>query len=187
MENPLSNSLDRGAIMAKRTRVYWDSCTWLAIINEERAVFKGEGKPTENRFAMCQNIIDRASKDEYEVVVSAFTLSEVCKSNDAKTENQSKLPFFLDHEYVLMVVLDKDVGLKSQSLQTSGLVGLKPADAVHIASAQRANAVEFHTFDKRLLNLDGQIAANNGNAIKICKPGESDHLGGLFGGDADDQ
>jgi predicted nucleic acid-binding protein len=173
--------------MAKRARVYWDACTWLAIVNEERAVFKGEGKPTENRFAMCKDIIERAEKDEFEIVVSAFTLAEVCKSNEAKTENQSKLPFFLDHEFVLMVLLDKHVGLKAQSLQISGLVGLKPADAVHLASAQRANVVEFHTFDSVLLKLDGQIAANNGNAIKICKPGESDQLGGLFdNGEKDD-
>jgi len=172
--------------MAKRARVYWDACTWLAIVNEERAVFKGEGKPTENRFAMCKNIIDRSEKDEFEIVVSAFTLAEVCKSDEAKTENVSKLPFFLDHDFVLMVPLDKDVGLKAQALQTSGLIGLKPADAVHLASAQRANVLEFHTFDSALLKLDGQIAANNGNAIKICKPGESDQLGGLFENDKQD-
>ena len=133
--------------MAKQARIYWDSCTWLAIVNEERSVFKGEGKPPENRFSMCKNIIERAQKDEFEIVVSAFTLSEICRSNEAKTENQSKLPFFLDHEFVLMVPLDKDVGLKAQSLQMSGLFGLKPPDAVHLASAQRANVVEFHTFD----------------------------------------
>ena len=63
-------------------------------------VFKGEGKPTENRFSMCQNIIDRAEKDEFEIVVSAFTLAEVCKSKKATTENPSKLPAFLDHEYI---------------------------------------------------------------------------------------
>jgi len=172
--------------MAKRARVYWDACTWLSIVNEERAVYKGEGKPTENRFAMCKSIIDRAEKDEFEIVVSTFTLAEVCKNNEAKTENLSKLPFFLDHDFVLMVLLDKDVGLKAQGLQASGLVGLKPADAVHLASAQRANVIEFHTFDGALLKLDGKIAANNGNAIKICKPGESDRLGGLFENEEND-
>ncbi len=166
--------------MDETARTNWDACTWLAIVNEERAVFKGEGKPTENRFAMYKNIIDLAEKDEFEIVVSAFTLAEVCKSNEAKTENLSKLPLFLDHDFVLMVPLDKDVGLKAQALQTSSLVGLKPADAVHLASAQRALVLEFHTFDEAVLKLDGQIAANNGNAIKICKPGESDPLGGLF-------
>lgn len=129
---------------------------------------------------MCENIIDRAEKKEFEIVVSTFTLAEVCKSKKAKTENVSTLSSFLDHDFVFRVLLDDDVGLQAQKLQTSGFVGLKPADAVHLASAQRANVVEFHTFDDHLLKLDGQIAANNGNAIKICKPGERDQLGGLF-------
>lgn len=93
---------------------------------------------------MCKNIIDRSEKDEFEIVVPAFTLAEICKSNEAKMENLSKLPLFLDHDFVLMALLDKDVGLKAQALQTSGPVGLKPADAVHLASAQRANVLEFH-------------------------------------------
>ncbi|MGH1576386.1 type II toxin-antitoxin system VapC family toxin [Planktotalea sp.] len=166
--------------MAKRIRIYWDACTWLAIVNEERAVPQGGGKPPENRFSMCQNIIERAENDEFEIVVSAFTLAEVCKSKTATTENPSKLPAFLDHDYILVVPVDKDVALKAQTLQTSGLFGLKPADAVHIASAQRANVTEIHSFDGDFLSLDGQIAANNGNAIKICKPGEGTQLGGLF-------
>ena len=51
-----------------------------------------------------------------------------------------------------MVPVDKDIALKAQILQTSGLVGLKPPDAVHLASAQRANVSELNTFDKRLLD-----------------------------------
>lgn len=170
--------------MSKRTRIYWDACTWLAIVNEERAVPQGEGKPPENRYAMCQDIVKKAENSEFEIVVSAFTLAEVCKSKTATNENPSKLPAFLDHEYILVVPVDKDVGMKAQTLQTSGLFGLKPADAVHIASAQRANVTEIHSFDGDLLGLDGKIAANNGNAIKICKPGEGQQLGGLFDDDA---
>ncbi len=140
--------------MSKRMRIYWDACTWLAIVNEERDVPMGEGKPNENRFAMCQSIIEGAERDEYEIVVSAFTLAEVCKSRTATSDNPSKLPLFLDHEYILVMPVDKDIGLKAQALQTSGLFGLKPADAVHIASAQRANVAEIHSFD-------GDLFSNN--------------------------
>ena len=85
-----------------------------------------------------------------------------------------------------MVPVDKDIALKAQILQTSGLVGLKPPDAVHLASAQRANVSELNTFDKRLLDLDGMIAGIGGNVIKICKPGEGKSLGGLFEGNNDE-
>ena len=129
--------------MASPERIYWDACAWIAIINEERAVSQGEGKPAENRFGMCQSVVNKALRGEIEIVVSAFTLAEVCKSNEAKSENPSKLPLFLDHEFILMVPVDKDIALKAQILQTSGLVGLKPPDAVHLASAQRANVSEL--------------------------------------------
>lgn len=113
--------------MSKPLRIYWDACTWLAIVNEERAVVsKGEGKPPENRFSMCESILNRARHSEFEIVVSAFTLAEVCKSPTAKSKSQSKLPSFLDHDFVLMVPVDKDIGLKAQNLQLSGLYSLKP-------------------------------------------------------------
>lgn len=169
--------------MSKPIRIYWDSCVWLAIILEERAVSKGEGQPDENRFAMCQSIIEGAERGIYEIIVSAFTLAEVCKSRKAKSENSPKLQLFLDHEYIIVIPVDKDIGLKAQTLQTSGLFGLKPADAVHIASAQRANVGELHSFDTDMLKLDRKIAGVNGQAIKICKPGEAEPLGGLFNED----
>lgn len=165
--------------MHKTKRIYWDACIWIAVINEERSVSIGGGK-TENRFAMCEAVMEQAKSGDLEIVVSAFTLAEVCKSPEAKDENTGKLPNFLDHEFMIVVPVDKDVGLKAQSLQVSGLVSLKPPDAIHLASAQKANCEEFHTFDNGLIGLDGNIAARNGNAIKICKPGEGAPLDGLF-------
>lgn len=172
--------------MPKPKRIYWDACTWIAIINEERSVPQKDGT-TENRFAMCEAVLERAQTGELEIIVSAFTLAEVCKDPKAKDENASKLPNFLDHEFIIVIPVDKDIALKAQNLQISGLAGLKPPDAIHLASAQKANCEEFHTFDGGLTGLDGQIAAKNGNAIKICKPGESEPLGGLFKDEGNDE
>jgi len=172
--------------MPKTKRVYWDACIWIAVINEERSVPIKDGT-TENRFAMCESVMEQAKSGNLEIVVSAFTLAEVCKSREAKDENPSKLPNFLDHDFMIVVPVDKDVGLKAQSLQISGLVSLKPPDAIHLASAQKANCEEFHTFDKGLIGLDGNIAARNGNVIKICKPGEGAPLGGLFEGQGNNE
>ncbi len=155
--------------MSKPVRIYWDACTWISVINEERAVPKKDGT-LENRFSPCESILNQAKQDELEIVVSAFTLSEVCKSRDIKDTNQSKLPLFLDDPFILILPVDKDIALKAQALQTSGKVTLKPADAVHIATAQYANVEEFHTFDRKILNLDGAIKNDNGNLIKIRKP-----------------
>ena len=165
--------------MAKTTRIYWDACSWIAVINEERAVPQKDGT-LENRFSPCESVLNQAKQGEFDIVVSAFTLAEVCQNRVAKTTQKNILPAFLDHSFILVIPVDKDIGLKAQTLQISGIGNLKPQDAVHIASAQRANAKEFHTFDSDLLKLDGIISDDNGNLIKICKPGEGESLGGLF-------
>ncbi len=165
--------------MANPARVYWDACTWIAVINEERAVNKG-GKAFEDRYTMCTSIIARAENKEFEIVASAFTLAEVCKCQESKTTQPNKLSGFLDHNYILVLPVDKNIGLKAQTLQVALDGKLKPADAIHIASAQRANVAELHTFDEVLLKLNGEIVADNGKAIKICRPNDRDLSGTLF-------
>jgi hypothetical protein len=53
---------------------------------------------------------------------------------------------------------------------TSGHSGLKPPDAVHIATACISGVDEMHTFDDRLLGMDGIIDKSDGTKLKICKP-----------------
>ena len=165
--------------MAKVTRIYWDACTWIAYINQEKEI-EGSGKTIENRFEMCNAILDRAEKGEIEIVTSAFTLAEVCKPPNVETSPLDRLPSFFEKSYILVVPVDMSVGLKSQKIQDSGLVNIKPPDAIHLASAQIASVSEFHTFDKRILQLDGHLAGLDGNVIKICKPTEGKPLGPLF-------
>lgn len=79
--------------MAKAQRIYWDSCAWIAFIAEEKAVpFKGG---TENRYSMCLNILEAARKGKYEIVTSAFTLAEVCRSSKVVSSPIDNLPAFL--------------------------------------------------------------------------------------------
>jgi predicted nucleic acid-binding protein len=168
--------------MAKPVRVYWDACTWIAYINEERATPKDD-RTGENRFSMCKAVLKSAQAGDVEIVTSALTLAEVCKSEEARNESLGRLPTFLDHEFILVVAVDKNIGIKAQSIQLSGMTGIKPPDAVHLATAQRANVREFHTFDDSLLKKDGQINAVNGHVIKCCKPGEGYQEGTLFEGE----
>jgi hypothetical protein len=50
-------------------------------------------------------------------------------------------------------------------------LGLKPPDAAHLATALISNVDEMHTFDTKLLSLDGKLDKADGTKLKICKPG----------------
>jgi hypothetical protein len=94
-------------------------------------------------------------------------LVEVCKS--AKTTAE-KIAAFFENDYVLLVNLDRAVGECARELMNVGY-SLKPGDAVHLATAAISPGVEqFHTFDDKLLRLNGLIDKSDGTKLKICKP-----------------
>lgn len=167
--------------MARLPRVYWDACSWIAYINQEKAIELGGGG-FENRFAKCLEVLDRANNKKLEIVTSAFTLAEVCKNPEVRESPLENLPGFFERSYILTVPVDMSIGRKAQHMQASGLVSLKPADCIHLASAIRATVSELHTFDGGILKLDGLIPGADGKPIKICKPSEGSPLGPLFEG-----
>lgn len=165
--------------MAKLPWVYWDACTWIAYINQEKAVKLKDGG-VENRFAKCLEVLEKANNKKLEIVTSAFTLSEVCKSPEVRDSPLDNLPSFFERSYIMVVPVDMSIGRKAQHMQASGLVSLRPADTIHLASAIRAKVTELHTFDNAILKLDGLIPGTEGKPIKICKPSEGAPLGPLF-------
>ena len=165
--------------MARIVRVYWDACTWIAYINQEKNIPLPDGR-IENRFAMCDEVLRSAENGDLEIVTSAFTLAEVCKSPEVRDSPMDHLPSFFERSYIFLVPVDMAIARRAQSIQTSGVFNLKPPDAVHLASAQRASVRELHTYDGRVLDLDGQLSGSDGKQIKICKPTEGTPVGPLF-------
>jgi predicted nucleic acid-binding protein len=156
-------------------RIYWDACVWIALIKQETVTLKNG--TVEKRYARCRELISMAEKGTIEIVTSAFTIAEVCKSSEVKNSGVDNLPTFFDKSYMLLVPVDKTVGVKAQTMQTSGIAGLKPPDAIHLASAHRANVDEMHSYDSDLLNLNGKITGQDGKPMRICKPGEMKPVG----------
>lgn len=151
-------------------RIYWDACAWIAYINRE---MPGPGKTfTERRFEMCRDTLRRAEAGDLEIVTSAFTLAEVCKRSTVPGSPTINLPAFFDQRYILLVPVDKTVGEKAQNLQLAGITGLKPQDAVHVASALIANVPILHTFDGTLRRLTKTLSLNDGNPLEIMRPTE---------------
>jgi predicted nucleic acid-binding protein len=152
------------------SRVAWDSCTWIAHIQRER-ILGPDGKTViEDRGAMCRPVLDAAERGVVEIVVSAIALVEVLARNRTSGIDDQRVRDFFDNDYILLVNVDKHLGDFARRLMLAGHPGLKPPDAIHLASACIANVDEFHTFDDRLLALDGVIDRLDGARLVIKKP-----------------
>lgn len=149
-------------------RVYWDSCSWIALIQDEKIEF--ESGIIEHRGALCRSVIDDARKGKLEIVSSSLVLIEVFKQPAGAPTGTDHIKDFFENEYVLVVGLDRRAGEFGRTLMQSGIARLKPPDASHLASAVLANVDELHTFDDDLLPLDMKITKKDGKKLKICKP-----------------
>jgi predicted nucleic acid-binding protein len=153
-------------------RIAWDSCAWIALIQQERPR-DAAGKVIEDRYVMCREVILAAEAGHCEIVFSTLCYAEVCKNKDLLSKDEDKIAAFFENDYLLPVSLDRTVAEKARTLMMSGVANLKPPDACHVATAFVANADELHTFDDKILKLDGKIAKSNGMLLKICKPDAS--------------
>lgn len=154
---------------ASTKRVYWDACSWIALIQKEK-IFNENGEITEDRYTMCRTVLNAAENNVVEIVTSSLSLVEVCKVPEIKTEAADKIAAFFEHGYILVANLDREVGERARELMQAGYSKLKPPDATHLATAAISNADEMHTFDGRLLDLDKKIIKANGGSLRICKP-----------------
>jgi predicted nucleic acid-binding protein len=155
---------------ASPSRVGWDSCTWIAYIQQEKIRDPNRKTVVEDRGAMCRHVLEAAEKGIVEIVVSALCLVEVLARNRTSGIDDQKVRDFFDNDYILLVNLDKQVGDLARRLMLAGHAGLKPPDAVHLATVCVANVDEFHTFDQTLLALDRQIDKTDGTRLLIGKP-----------------
>ena len=154
--------------MVKPRRLGWDACTWIATIIQEKVPMKGGG--FENRGELCNYVVEQAARKQIEIATSGLSLAEVCKDPSVKGTDGDVLADFFRNDFILIVPVDRHVGTLARELMQAGHAGLKPPDAVHLASAIVAEVTEFQTFDSKLLNLDGKINRLDGGVLKICKP-----------------
>jgi predicted nucleic acid-binding protein len=152
-------------------RVYWDACAWIALIQDEQIPLASGG--SEHRGALCRAVVVQGVKNKVEIFTSAFCLIEVCKTGEIRSGyDNEKLAAFFENDYIVVVNIDRHTGEHGRALMLAGYSKLKPADASHLAAALVCNVDEMHTFDDRLLALDGKLDKLDGTKLKICKPSE---------------
>jgi predicted nucleic acid-binding protein len=152
-------------------RIYWDACAWIALIQREK-IRDPNGVVIEDRETMCKSVINAAKRGEVEIVTSTLSLVEVCKSPLVKGEGEDQIGAYFENDYVILASLDRFVGERGRELMLGGYAGLKPPDAAHVASAAVTDVDEMHTFDRKLLDMNGVVDKADRTKLKICKPGE---------------
>jgi predicted nucleic acid-binding protein len=154
--------------LANPKKIYWDSCVWIGLINED-----------EDKIDRCRYVLEQAQKGEMQVWTSSLTLAEVFKKKcDGKVlaieeAHDADFEKYIEQEFLVEVQLDHDVGVMARRLLRSHQELKKPADAIHLASAALNNVDELHTFDgDNLLGLNGKVQRRDGKMLVICHPPE---------------
>ncbi|KRC79955.1 type II toxin-antitoxin system VapC family toxin [Sphingomonas sp. Root241] len=161
--------------MADPTKVYWDSCAWLGLVNAEP-----------DRLAQLQGVYGLARQGLIEIWSATISIVE---ANRLKSEKNSSRPIspesiaLLDdlffQPFVKLVSLDSRIAKWARKLirETDRLRG---PDSIHLASAIVWNVPLFHTYDHDdLLRLDGSICCMDGTRMEITQA-RNPFDGGLF-------
>ena len=128
-------------------RIYWDSCAFLGWPEEE-----------DDKVELCRGTLDRAKAGEVGIVTSTLTLTEVLwtKGGPKLTADKALLiNRFFRHSYIRLHNVTRGVAEHAQNVVWDH--GIKPKDAIHIATAIELAVPIFETFDGPLLNRDGAI------------------------------
>ena len=124
-----------------RRRVYWDTSVFIALL-------KGESSDEADRAEIAQAILRAAEAGRIELVTSAFTRAEVRRDRrqpKLTPEQHSRVSAFFRRSYLHVQPLDRAIGESAAELGER--YNLKPADAVHLATALAVQADELQHWD----------------------------------------
>src|SRR5208282_2015035 len=148
--------------------VYWDSDAFLGWLQAE------QGKAE-----LCAGTLKRADQGEVLIFTSALTIAEVLWMRGAPMIPQTKA------EIVRKVFRRSSVRVRNVTRAISesaqDLVwthGIRPKDAIHVATALDAGVAALETFDDQLLKKSGTI----GNPALIIRKPIAPAQTGLFDG-----
>jgi predicted nucleic acid-binding protein len=147
-------------------RLYWDSCTFLGLIN-----------PGEAKHGDCRAVWEEAQRGDAVLFTSFFAFAEVFK---AKCEGPAKplaeaqdraIEALLRQPWVQPILVDERIGTAARRLMRRHPECKKPSDGIHLATALALNVDEMYTYDKSdLLSLSEKVMRGDQVPLKICAP-----------------
>jgi predicted nucleic acid-binding protein len=145
------------------TRLYWDACVLLSYVNE-----------TAGRLPVIEQVLEEARQNKVGILTSTLTVVEVAWASeeqqqgaldDATLEKIDGL--WQPGSIVTLVEFYFAIACEARNLMRDGLThgwSLRPADAIHLATAKEHHVKRFHTYDERLF----KYAELTG--FEICEP-----------------
>jgi predicted nucleic acid-binding protein len=124
---------------------YLDSSVYIAAIKGEAAE-PGKGNVSAQVLALGQ-------AGNFPVFASTFVYCEVIKDRNKSRltpTEESVIDSYLDHSFITWIEVDLLIGKHARALSRQH--GLKPADAVHLASAIRAGCDQLLAWDSDFAN-----------------------------------
>lgn len=151
---------------------YVESSVFIAFIKGE----KNQG-PAHDQDAkeIMDSIIDAAKAGLFPLVTSSLTIAEVFKKKNSVPltvhENEDLRPYFRE-DYIQIVEVDRDIGDRANELcrtlqadNTAKIKALRPNDAIHIASAERAGCDVILAWDRDFTGQSSRLTS-----IKLENP-----------------
>lgn len=127
-------------------RRYWDACCITALIANEA-----------NRAETCRNLLNDAKNGSFLAVTAAHTIVEITRKSNVGLQHDKRptIDRFFENDYFLIVDVDRAVAEQGRKLAWD--LGLRPADAIHVAAAMRAKVRIFYTYDGSILTANGKV------------------------------
>jgi predicted nucleic acid-binding protein len=132
-------------------RPYLDSSVYIAAIRGEVG-----------RADVAKHILEDAEAGKLQVVGSTFVIAEVIRAKNQpplSQEDEQIVDQYVMRESMIWVELDVSLALEARRIARAH--GLKPADAVHLASAIKGEADVLFRWDDRFIKDGGTIEGIN--------------------------
>jgi predicted nucleic acid-binding protein len=127
--------------------IYWDSDAFLGWLQDEPG-----------KVELCEGTLQRAKAGEVLIITSSLTIAEVLWMRGApkvSRDKGDKLRRFFRRSYIRVRNVTRGVAEASQDLVWDH--GIKPKDAIHVATALDAKATALETFDDGLIGKSQQV------------------------------
>jgi predicted nucleic acid-binding protein len=146
--------------MARLPRRCWDSVAFVGWLGQEA-----------DKREACESVVRAAERGELEIVASALALAEAINVKHGhprlSADQAGKISGFFRQPYIVVVNVDRAIAEQARQLSWDH-PKLDPKDAIHVATALRANALHLDTFDGPLIALSEKLGGNP--PLKIGRP-----------------